>query len=161
MEIDENNHNDNEPSLAEQWANLETAAQAVDKNLGINQEGQTDIDTVDEEEIESAALMEMAVGVTASIFAPNWQLQPEECEQLGAAYGALFDKYMPNNGFGKYKEEIAAVMVTAMILKSRDGVAMKIEEKPKKTDGPDKPETKQQVIHGDNSGILRPKAVSA
>lgn len=107
------------------WSRLADEALSVDQKAGVLSDemaAELAADESPEPEIQSAALLTDAIQATAGIFAPNWDLKREECEQLGTVYGALLDKYMPDSGLDKYGLEISAVMVTAMVLKSRAGV---------------------------------------
>lgn len=105
----------------------------------LSEEAQANAETEAEPEIESAALVTQVVQMSADIFAPNWQIQPEESAQLGQVYGKLLDKYLPNSGLDKYGLELSALMATAMIIGSRAGTPLK--EKPEK-----KPDIQSNVI---------------
>lgn len=83
-------------------------------------------------ELTTGELMATAIQATADIVAPNWEIQAEESEALGEAYGALLDKYLPDSGLNNYGVEITALLVTGMVLKSRAGVPLR---KPKKDQG--------------------------
>jgi len=54
------------------------------------------------------------------VLAPNWQVAPEEVEQLTEAYTALLSKYCPD-GLGEYGVEISAVMMTFAVVAPRIG----------------------------------------
>ncbi|WP_218397977.1 hypothetical protein [Alteromonas lipotrueae] len=111
------------PVMNEQeWAGVYAAAAELDET-DAPLTGEQSVN--EESEIPSGALMADVVQVTADIFAPNWNIKREESEQLGAVYGALLDKYMPNSGLDKYGLELSALMVTAMVIKSRAGVPLK------------------------------------
>lgn len=47
---------------------------------------------------------------------PHWKMPPEDCAQLGNAYGAVVDKYMPDLRTGP---ELTAIMVSVPILLPR------------------------------------------
>jgi len=64
------------------------------------------------------------------VLAPNWQVGPEEVEQLTEAYTALLAKYCPD-GLGEYGVEISAVMMTFAVIAPRIGKPRKEEEKQK------------------------------
>lgn len=122
------------PVINEQeWANVYAEAADIDE-IDAPLTGENPVN--DENDISSAALMADVVQVTADIFAPNWDIQREESEQLGTVYGALLDKYVPDSGLDKYGLELSALMVTAMVLKSRAGVPLKKpeEKEEKKTE---------------------------
>lgn len=124
------------PVINEQeWANVYAEAAEVDEtDAPIT--GEQSVNEV--EEISSAALMADVVQVTADIFAPNWDIQREESEQLGTVYGALLDKYVPDSGLDKYGLELSALMVTAMVIKSRAGVPLKKAPEPEKEESDNK-----------------------
>jgi hypothetical protein len=149
---------ENEPDLAAEsemdWGNLEAQAANVD-----------DVNTPEsakesppEDEISSGDLVAQAIQVTADFIAPNWNIKPEESEQLGNVYGALLDKYMPDSDFSKYGLELSALLVTGMILKSRAGVPLRKKEKknPEQIAEPEQQEVYQQSA----SSTLTAKAVS-
>lgn len=87
-----------------------------------------------EAELSTGELMATAIQATADIIAPNWDIQSEESEALGNAYGALIDKYLPDNGLNNYGVEITALLVTGMVFKSRAGVPLRKPEKPEKAE---------------------------
>lgn len=131
-----NNDIDNEVSAEsaiseEEWAGVYAAALDVDPDEAGEAATAGDADSG---EISSAALMADVVQVTADVFAPNWNMQRDESEQLGTVYGALLDKYMPNSGLDKYGLELSALMVTAMFIKSRAGVPLKLKPEKDKED---------------------------
>lgn len=110
-------------------------------------------------EISSEELMSDVVLATSSIFAPNWEIQPEEANQLGSVYGKLLDKYLPDSGLDKYGLEISAVVVTGMIIKSRAGIPLRKPEpkekaKDKAKGKPDAGEPAQPVDNASESGVL-------
>lgn len=146
MEIPEENI---EQSTETEWAHLEQSAAAVDGVL--SPEIQSTEIAESEPEIETGQLVAQAIQATADIFAPNWDIQPEESEQLGAAYGALIEKYLPDSGLEKYGVEISAVLITGMILKSRANKPLR-KPKPKEI----KKEQPEEIA----SGVLTPKAVA-
>jgi hypothetical protein len=120
-----------------------------------------------EPEINSGELVGDALYTLAGIFAPNWEIQPEESAQLGTVYGKLLDKYMPDLDVGKYGAEIGAIVVTGMILRTRIGVPLRLPEKPEKTadkgeESPSPaPPPPQPVVNGNNNGVLTAKAVKS
>lgn len=121
MENEENN-------ASFDWADLEQKAQIIDGKDSLPQ--QSEIQTEEAQGITSADLMQQTIQVLSDVFAPNWGIQHEESEQLGAIYGALIDKYLPETNVDKFGLEISAVLVTGMILKTRLGVPLR--ELPKK-----------------------------
>lgn len=52
------------------------------------------------------------------LFFPAWEISPKECELLGAAHGAVIDKYFPDFDLGV---ELNAVLITAMVFGARIG----------------------------------------
>lgn len=151
---------ENEPDLANEsemdWGNLEAQALNIDEiNTPESAKG-----SPPEDEISSGDLVAQAIQVTADFIAPNWNIKPEESEQLGNVYGALLDKYMPDSDFSKYGLELSALLVTGMILKSRAGVPLRKSEK-KAPEQIAKPEQEQQEIYQQTaSSTLEAKAVS-
>lgn len=114
------------------WAILSLQATALDDELAppTLQEIQGEIaPTKTEPEIETAELLAPVIAITAEVFAPNWQLTKDEVTSLATVYGALVDKYLPDNPASKYGLEITALMTTAMIFAARKGMPMKLEEK--------------------------------
>lgn len=87
-----------------------------------------------EPEVTTAQLLEMVIGPTAAILAPNWGITDQEVAQVSKLYGALLDKYVPDMQTS-YGLEISAVLVTATVLMPRIGKPRKLEEKPKKGEG--------------------------
>jgi len=142
------------PVINEQeWANVVAEAADIDETDAPLTGGKP----VNEEmEISSAELMADVVQVTADVFAPNWDLQREESAQLGSVYGALLDKYMPDSGLDKYGLELSALMVTAMVLKSRAGIPLKKEKEPAENSeksaraGGEKTDKKQSVTNSES-----------
>ncbi len=62
------------------------------------------------------------------VLAPNWNVGPEEVEQLTEAYTSLLAKYCPD-GLGEYGVEISAVMMTFAVVAPRIGTPRKAEPK--------------------------------
>lgn len=160
MKIENESINENAPDL---WAQLEQQAAQVDKVLSpetLNGEIENQAEEIDE---SSADLMAALIDVTADIFAPNWQIQPEESQKLGMVYGALLDKYLPDSGLGKYSLEFSAVLITGAILKSRKGIPLKKPEPEEKQAAPEQIEHKKETPptgHAvKNNMVLKPKAV--
>ena len=87
-----------------------------------------------EPEVTTAQILEMVIGPTAAILAPNWAISAQEVTQLSKLYGALIDKYVPDMQTS-YGLEISAVLVTVTVLMPRIGKPRKLEEKPKKGEG--------------------------
>ena len=145
------------------WDNLEAQAAEVDNILmpptsSLNQTEPA------EPEIQTGELLTQAFQVIADVFAPNWELKKEESEQLGAVYGALIDKHLPDSGVEKYGLEITAVLVTGMIVKSRKGIPLRKPEKEVNESQPEKPKEKTvndiDASHQNvKSGVLAPKGV--
>lgn len=79
----------------------------------------------------TSALLEGVLNPVFLIFAPNWEVKPQEIKLLAEAYGALVDKYFPD-GLGDFGPEIAAVTMTGMIVVPRLNTPMKAT--PKKPD---------------------------
>lgn len=156
-----------ETNEAEQaWASLGNQASVLDSELApTDNQSINDLGgEVDAVEISTAELLAPVIKVTGDIFAPNWELDETECEQLGIAYGALIDKYLPDNPASKYGLEISAVMVTLAVFGSRKGVPMRIEEKPKKeapqlSEQIETQEPPQTIFNQSANSILTPKAV--
>lgn len=145
------------------WSKLQNDAALYDKKHGLSfDDPQVEDQKEAAEELEIAALMSVAIQVSADMFAPNWDLQPEEAEQLGAVYGALLDKYMPDNGLGKYTVELSALVVTAAVLKSRAGIPMKKLDKKEKKSAQDvikSQDEQQEVVNQQQGNVLVPKRV--
>lgn len=155
--------------LAREFAALTAEGEALDGEQ-IPLTGEQSENEPEKAEIPTGELMAQVVQTTADIFAPNWEIQAEESEALGNAYGALLDKYMPDSGLDKYGVEIAAVMVTGMVLRSRAGVPLKKQPKSQKTarsreekteenqelakEEIKKPEPEQEIINSNPSGVL-------
>jgi hypothetical protein len=153
----------NETDLRD-WGRLQAEGAAFDKKhgLSVGDEVNDDDSEAAADDLEIGALMATVIQTTADIFAPNWEIQSEESEQLGVVYGALLDKYMPDNGLGKYSVELSALVVTAAVIKSRQGVPMRLPEKTEKKNAADVIESQQapqKVINESSSGVLMPKAV--
>lgn len=92
-----------------------------------------------EPEISTSELIAPILNIGFATLAPNWKISGEEVEQLSQAYGALLDKYLPDNGLDKYGPEISAIMVTAMIVMPRAAI-------PRKHKKIEKIETKHQQV---------------
>lgn len=131
-------------SESDEWARLEMGAANLDGELSPELPTAENI-APEETGIETGELLAQAIQASADIFAPNWHIEPEESEQLGIAYGALLDKYLPDSGLDKYGLEISALLITGMVFKSRAGVPLK-KPKPKK----DKPEKLADKSHGES-----------
>lgn len=149
----------------EDWAALKLEAAQVEKKSG-NAPPETEKEAApDALDIPSNELIGDAVSVLSDIFAPNWNINPDECAQLGSVYGRLIDKYMPDLDMSKYAAEIGAVVVTGMIIRTRVGVPLRLPEKTQTSQDDDakKPEketeAKQTVINANDSGVLTAKAV--
>ncbi len=132
------------------WDKLEAQAADVDNiNSPTTVVGESQKEP--EPEVTSAELLSQAIQITADVVAPNWQIQPEESEQLGTVYGALLDKYMPDSGLDRFGLEISALLVTGLIIKSRSGIPLR------------KPDDKKPPLENSaeqvKSGVLEPKAV--
>jgi len=144
------------------WAALNSQAAIVDNEISpeLNNE-MTSEAAVDE--LSTADLLAPVIKITGDIIAPNWGLNEGECEQLAAAYGGLFDKYMPDNDFTKYGVEITALMTTAIIFGSRRGVPLK-EKPPEKISKEEKTTTQADSRPIEEtpiqSAVLEAKAVS-
>lgn len=127
------------------WEQLDAQAAAIDNvNLPTPEAKETE----PEPEVSSGELVGEAIQVVADIFAPNWQVQPQESEKLGVVYGALLDKYMPDSGIDKFGLEISALLVTGMIIKSRSGIPLR-KPKPKENDA--KQVEQSQVVTGEQT----------
>jgi len=89
-----------------------------------------------EPEISTSELLAPILGIGFATLAPNWKVSPDEVNQLSQAYGALIDKYLPDNGLDRFGPEISAIMVTAMIIMPRASIPRKEKkiEKPKKSE---------------------------
>jgi len=154
---------ENEVELSADWAQLEQQASKVDAELNPQSE-QQEIEQAQaaEQELSIAELLTPAIKVTGDIFAPNWHLSDDECQQLGAAYGALIDKYLPDNDLSKYSVEIAAVMVTGLVFGSRIGKPLrekKPEKREQKTVNEQKSVTGKEQQQFSYETVLTPKAV--
>lgn len=71
----------------------------------------------------NAELLTALLRPTFDIMAPNWQVSDMECAMLGAAYGAVLDKYFPDLEIGV---ELAAVLATAAVFGPRMRRPMKV-----------------------------------
>jgi len=69
---------------------------------------------------EMRGLIGGVLGMGFAVLAPNWQIRPEEVEQLTDVYSALLSKYCPD-GLGNYGVEISALMLTAAVIGPRLG----------------------------------------
>jgi hypothetical protein len=138
----------------EEWARLEQSAQDLD---GILSPELPSVENSEPEQtgLETGELLAQAIQASADIFAPNWHIEPEESEQLGIAYGALLDKYMPDSGLDKYGIELSAILITGMVLKSRAGVPLK-KPKPKKDKSEEKPEHKGSAVEFPTELVAKP-----
>tara|TARA_Y100000994_G_C15703663_1_gene446400 strand:+ start:1284 stop:1778 length:495 start_codon:yes stop_codon:yes gene_type:complete len=150
--------------LAREFAALTAEGEALDGEQN-PLTGETPDKEPAELEIPTGELMAQVVQTTADIFAPNWEIQPDESEALGNAYGALLDKYMPDSGLDKWGLEITALMVTGMVIRSRAGVPLKKKPKSEKTRQGEKnepeekqevkeSEPKQEILNSNPSGVL-------
>lgn len=72
-------------------------------------------------------ILEPVLAMGFGVLAPNWQVQPQEVEQLADVYAQLLDKYFPD-GLGDYGVEISAVMVTGAIVLPRLKTPRKVEQ---------------------------------
>jgi len=138
----------------EAWCFLEEQALTLDSELTPNAANKAEVEKENAQDPETSELLAPVIKITADLIAPNWSLTKIECEQLGEAYGALLDKYLPENGLNNYGVEIAALLTTGIIFSDRKGLPMR---KPKKKD-------KQKVTENynknqTNNGVLMPKAV--
>ncbi|TVL36224.1 hypothetical protein [Shewanella xiamenensis] len=68
--------------------------------------------------VSGSELIAPIVGLTCAIFAPNWNISPEEQQALADSYGALIDKYFPE-GAGAFGVELNALIITGAILAPR------------------------------------------
>jgi len=91
---------------AEVLGDIETDAAAVGEGPAL---------AVDE---EMRGLVGGVLGMGFAVLAPNWQVRPEEVEQLTEAYSALLAKYCPD-GLGEYGVEISAIMITFAVVAPR------------------------------------------
>ena len=114
-----------------EWAALMNQASNLDDEINPQATDYTNESNAEEVEVSTAELLAPVIKVTGDIFAPNWSLTENECEQLGVAYGSLIDKYLPDNPASKYGLEISAVMITLAVFGSRKGVPLRIEKKEK------------------------------
>lgn len=94
---------------------------------------------------ETAAMCTTLLGVTfnhalAPRLGDHWKLADDECSALGAAYGAVLDKYFPNLRAGP---EVAAIVVTLAVLGPR--VMMTVQAAHEKTK-PIEPAAVGQVV---------------
>ncbi len=67
---------------------------------------------------EMRGLVGGLLGMGFAVLAPNWDVKPDEVEQLTEAYTALLCKYCPD-GLGNYGVEISAVMLTFAVVAPR------------------------------------------
>lgn len=107
---------------------LRPLAREYDGAIGVNAEGNAlpvGEPQPEQPQIDIGQVLGQVIGATAGILAPNWNIQPEESQALGEAYGALVDKYFPDTGMENWGAEITALTVTAMVFQSRAGVPMK------------------------------------
>lgn len=157
-----------ETNEAEQaWLSLGSQASVLDNELApTDNQSLNSVENEVETEISTAELLAPVIKVSADIFAPNWEFDESECEQLGIAYGALIDKYIPDNPASKYGLEISAVMVTLAVFGSRKGVPLRKEKKTEKESAPApqlsssiEASEPQQVFNQSTSGVLTAKAV--
>lgn len=150
--MSEENTNDSVIEAEFNWDNLEAQAADIDNlNQPVNAQNENAPEPIPEP--TTGELLAEVIQITADIVAPNWQIQKEESEQLGAVYGALIDKYMPDAGLGKYGLEISAVLVTGIIIKGRAGIPLR------------KPKEKQKALNDstetpEQSNTLKAKAVN-
>lgn len=82
---------------------------------------------------EMRGLVGGLLGMGFAVLAPNWQIRPEEVEQLTEAYSVLLCKYCPD-GLGEYGVELSAVMITFAVFAPRIGTPRVKEEKPVNND---------------------------
>jgi hypothetical protein len=131
---------------AQEFARLEALAAEIDgaDNYSVT----TEYDDAPSD-AQLSELLTPAIRLTADIFAPNWALADEECEQLGKAYGAVIDKYLPDNDLSKYSIEITAVMTTLIVFGSRAGKPRKAPPEIKKTAKNDDVPTVKAVLPSD------------
>lgn len=81
----------------------------------------------------SSELLLPVAKMAAANIAPNWRLDEGELKQLCDAYGDLLDKYFPGGWLGwldRYKEEVAVVTVTYMVIFPRIGEPLQIAPEP-------------------------------
>ncbi|MEW8346766.1 MAG: hypothetical protein AB2687_00515 [Candidatus Thiodiazotropha taylori] len=84
---------------------------------------------VQQQEPETAEILQPIFEMGFGILAPGWGVTPGECKQLSEAYGQLFDKYFPE-GMGDYGAEVSAVMLTAAVVLPRMKLPRKVETPP-------------------------------
>lgn len=78
-----------------------------------------------------APLMAGAIGGVCSIFAPNWNIESEEVEQLSIVWVDVLEDFFPDGiDLGPYDKLIKAGVITATIVVPRLGTPRKPEEKP-------------------------------
>lgn len=104
-------------------------------------------------EASTAEILNGLLGAGFQILAPNWQVSPQETEQLSQAYGAVVDKYFPDTGLGDFGAEITAVMLTLAIVGPRRSIprtpeiAKKLAEEKAEQEGQQKhPEIKMNEV---------------
>ena len=123
-------------SAEQEWAVLAAQAKALDGEISPETQLIENPEAEPEIDISSGELMTEVIQVTADALAPNWEIQPEESEKLGTVYGALLDKYLPDNGLSNYGLEISALLATAIVFKSRSGIPLrKPKEKKRNEEG--------------------------
>lgn len=130
------------------WGSLSIQATALDNELA--PPTIQEIEPVKAEpEVETAELLAPVIAITANILAPNWQITDDETNQLATVYGALLDKYLPDNPASKYGLEITALMTTGLIFAARKGMPMKLSEKEVNQDEATEQTQKIPVNHAD------------
>jgi len=75
-----------------------------------------------------AGLLSATSGLLVMKMGKKWELEKEEAEVAGEAYGAVIDKYFPDV-MGNMGVEITALMITVMLVGSRLGGGVPDENK--------------------------------
>jgi hypothetical protein len=110
---------------------LENTANELDQSELDQSESVGEVDAVEDDDLPTAQVLEMAIAPLFGVLAPNWAIAPEEVSALAGAYAPVIDKYFGGVAMGV---ELQAVVVTAMIFAPRIGVARVAvsEKEPKK-----------------------------
>lgn len=109
--------------------NLEAEARAVEGDVitAAEQRAGAGPDQDAAPDMTTAKVLTELLKPTFRLLAPNWEVTDDECAMLGAAYGAVVDKYFPDLDLGV---ELTAALVTLAVFGPRWGKPAKV-PKPK------------------------------
>ena len=102
---------------------------------------------------ETAELLAALFNPLFAVLAPNWEVQPAECEALAGAYATVIDKWFPDAA-SNTGPELAAALVTVAVIQPRIGKPRRVpvegeqetaDQKPAKAAAATKPQVRNGV----------------